>query len=181
MKQDIEFYEIDGLNFTTQEFDYDVGAPLLWRLFKMCGKSVLAFLFEGVSGLIKELASGEVTKEEVDSMDTVEMIKRLDKSKVVEAIDYFLQNIDPEEMVKPDGTGLQQKILKTTWIVDKETKNRRDINWKLDFKGKYGTSFKLLKHVLMLQYASVFQNVLSGSDDQSKTTKKVVGKMLVAK
>lgn len=173
--KEIEHFEIDGLNFTTQEFDYDVGAPLFWRLLKLCGKGLMSFLFEGVSGLLSELSSGETTKEEAAKMDVMEIFQKLDRSKVVEAVDFFLQNIEPESMMS-----LTQKILQTTWIID-GNKERREINWKLDFKGKYGTSFKLLKHVLMLQYASVFQNVLSGIAETNKTEMKVVGKAVVAR
>lgn len=178
--KDIEFYEIDGLHFTTQQFGFKIGNRLFWELLKLCGKSLAALLFEGVAGFLAEVSGGKISKEEAAKMDVMELLKKLDPSRVVEALDFFIQNIDPEAMLNDEGTGLQQRILQTTWIVD-DKKDRRSIDWDIDFKGRYGTAIKLLKHVLILQYASSFQNVLSGTAATSKTEMKVVGKPVVAR
>lgn len=172
--KEIEFYKVDDLNFTTQEYDYDVGMPLFWTLFRLCGTPLFSFLLEGLDGFIKEIVDGAYTKDEIKSMGTMEILAKIDKTKTIKAIDHFVQNVQPSVMME-----LTREILKTTWIVDDQQK-RREINFKTDFKGKYGTSLKLLKTVLMLQFSSVFQGVLSGGAETSKT-ERVVGPVLAAR
>lgn len=165
--KDVEFHSIDGLNFVTEEYAFDFGWPLFISLLKVCGKSILSFLFEGLDGIIKETLSGSASKEKVLSMDVMELLGKIDRSKVVGAFESFFERLDPVGTMQ-----LTKEILSTTKIVASD-KTRREIDFVSDFKGKYGTVIKLLRNVLTMQFQSSFQGLLSGLTDQSKSEPKV--------
>ena len=163
-----ESFNIDGIDFQTQEYDFDYGFTLFAKLFKMFGKTAFSFLIQGLDGILKDLISGNISQNELLSLSKFELLAKIDRSKISEYFDYFFDKFDPLSLVP-----LAHDILISTWIIDttKSPAPRREINYKTDFKGKYGTALKVLKTVLGLQFASSFQGLLATSSEQIKSEK----------
>ncbi len=175
MKERI-FYEIDGFHFTSEEYDFEQGWPLFAKLLQICGKAVLSFLFEGLEGLLKGALSGEESKQDLLSMQVTEVLSKLDKTKIVDSCDSFFQRLDPSSMMP-----LTSEILSKTDIVTADKKHR-PIDFKIDLKGEYGTVIKLLRKVLVYQYQSSFQKLLSGLAEPIKSAPvQTIGTIVKAK
>lgn len=173
--KEIETFSIDQFNFVSREYDFDHGWPLLLKIFKICGRSVLTFVVEGMDGLIKEALGGTISQDQMKSMTVMEILNKIDREKMGDAFGAFLDRLEPESFVK-----LTEDILQNTWIVDAD-KNRQPINCNLHFKGKYGIVLKLLRKVLVLQYQDSFQGLLSGLTEPSKSVAKPVVARVVAR
>lgn len=169
--RDTLHHEIDDIHFVTHEYDFDEGWPLFCTLFKLLGKPFLTLLIEGFEGVIKEFVGGE---KDVFSMDVMSILSKIDKSKVIDSIDSFVEKLDPE-LVLP----LTDLILAKTEIVTPEKKHAplNAVNKNKYLKGKYGLFIRLIKDVLKYQYSQSFQQLsglLTAQPESGKTIKSKV-------
>lgn len=152
MKQTIEI-ELDGDVYMTSLYSATKGFKLLTKLAKYLGKPITTL---GVAGGLEANITPELIGSIFDSAQDVLDENQLDK--------------------------LIKEILEGVIFIDSSTGKNRQLNFDVDFRGKYLTLFKLLAEILKFQYSDFLSELMRHANDlapqeQSKSNKRIITKV----
>lgn len=119
---------VDGVKYSVFKYSTTHGLTLLGKIAKIIGEplSILASMSKG----------------SLDTEINADAMGQMAKS--------LVQNIQPEDL-----PNMANEILRGVEIYGQDAR-RRDVNFDLDFQGKFGHLFKVLKNVLQFQYEDFF-------------------------